>query len=412
MDLIWMMQDSFLKKCEVKGMNIERIYIGGWFQRTTLQLSEIYDFVRDGTSELKLDKNKLKKMQSELELVSIEYGIDGLEFLMLTTQSGIHVKIFEDGLIVLNDSDVNEFSLFQDIDGLTNYYEKKLSPALTYLFSLGAPVPKELANIETVYPYFIVLNNAKEEQIQALLSRTDKEKYFDFKNNNYDVVRGNKYYFINSKTKDLHQVERYIEEQIFIREFKGQLHRYLNLHRIIWEKIDEVKESTSVCGKDIVAFSSKIDGYRKTVNLIDSRINQMNTYIKTREKIAKNDENLIESLDLIGYRYETLINTVSYMQQIWSMTKNYLAQAANLFSNLESKVTEKSVNNLTIVTSMGVGASLIGLFTESAPSFTSFGVIYFFALAIIGYLVNKIMKKVSENRKYEIADIEYDRNIK
>lgn len=207
-------------------MQIEKIYIGGWFQRTTLQLSEIYDFIRDGTSELKLDKNKLKKLHAELNLAGVEYGVDGLEFLMIKTQTGIHIKIFEDGLIVLNDSGVNEFSLFQDIEGLANYYEKKLSPALTYLFSLGAPVPKELANIETVYPYFIVLNNAKEEQIQALLSRTDKDKYFEFKNKNYDVVRGNKYYFISNKTNDSHQVERYIEEQIFIREFKGQLLRW------------------------------------------------------------------------------------------------------------------------------------------------------------------------------------------
>lgn len=393
-------------------MKIEKVYIGGWFQRTTLQLSEIYDFVRDGTSQLKLDKNKLQKMRAELDLSNIEYGIDGLEYLMLTTTAGIHIKIFEDGLIVLNDADVNEFSLFQDIDSLAEYYEKKLSPALSYLFSLGAPVPKELANIETVYPYFIVLNNATQAQIQALLSRTEKQKYFDFKNDHYEVVRGNKYYFINNKTKDLHQVERYIEEQIFIREFKGQLHRYLNLHRIIWEKIDDVKENAHVRGKDIIAFSNKIDGYRKTVNLIDSRINQMNTYIKTREKIAKSDSNLIESLDLIGYRYETLINTVSYMQQIWAMTKNYLNQAAKLFEGLESSITEKSVNSLTIVTSMGVGASLIDLFTESAPSFSSFGFIYFFILAVVGYSVNKIMKKISENRKYEISDIEYDKNIK
>lgn len=393
-------------------MKIEKVYIGGWFQRTTLQLSEIYDFVRDGTSQLKLDKNKLQKMRAELDLSNIEYGIDGLEYLMLTTTAGIHIKIFEDGLIVLNDADVNEFSLFQDIDSLAEYYEKKLSPALSYLFSLGAPVPKELANIETVYPYFIVLNNATQAQIQALLSRTEKQKYFDFKNDHYEVVRGNKYYFINNKTKDLHQVERYIEEQIFIREFKGQLHRYLNLHRIIWEKIDDVKENAHVRGKDIIAFSNKIDGYRKTVNLIDSRINQMNTYIKTREKIAKSDSNLIESLDLIGYRYETLINTVNYMQQIWAMTKNYLNQAAKLFEGLESSITEKSVNSLTIVTSMGVGASLIDLFTESAPSFSSFGFIYFFILAVVGYSVNKIMKKISENRKYEISDIEYDKNIK
>ncbi len=393
-------------------MNIEKIYIGGWFQRTTLQLSEIYDFVREGTSELALDKKKLIKLHNNLNMKEIEYGVDGLEYIMITTQDGIHIKIVEDGLIVLSDSDVNEFSLFKDIENLADYYENKLSPAISYLFSLGAPVPKELANIETVFPYFIVLNKATKANIQALLSRTDKEKYFEFSNKNYDVVRGDKYYFINSKASAFSQVERYIEEQIFIREFKGQLHRYLNLHRIIWEKIDEVKENARVRGKDIVAFNSKIDGYRKTVNLIDSRINQMNTYIKTREKIAKSDEALQESLDLIGYRYETLINTVSYMQQIWSMTKNYLNSATSLFDSLESKVTEKSVNSLTIVTSMGVGASLIDLFTESAPTFSKFGVLYFFILAIVGYTVNKTMKFISENRRYEISDIEYDKNIK
>lgn len=393
-------------------MKIEKVYIGGWFQRTTLQLSEIYDFLREGRSELALDKKKLVKLHDALDLSSIDYGIDGLEFIKVTTRTGVNIKIFEDGLIVLNDSDVTEFSLFNDIDLLADYYENKLSPALSYIFSLGAPIPKELANIETVFPYFIVLNKASKNDMATLLAKTEKEKYFEFSNNDYDVVRGNKYYFINNKTKSLEQVERYIEEQIFIREFKGQLHRYLNLHRIIWEKIDAVKENAKVKGKDIVAFTSKIDGYKKTVTLIDSRINQMNTYISTREKIAKNDNSLTESLDLIGYRYETLKNTVSYMQQIWSMTKNYLSQAEKLFAGLESQVTEKSIGNLTIVTSMGVGASLIDLFTESAPSFSAFGIIYFFILAIVGWTVNKLMTKISENRKFEIHDIEYDKNIK
>lgn len=394
-------------------MKIEKIYIGGWFQRTTLQLSEIYDFLRDGTSKLALDKKKLTNLHDELVLSDIEYGVDGLEFLKFTTRLGVNVKIFEDGLIVLNDENITEISLFNDINALANYYENKLSPALSYIFSLGAPIPKELANIETVFPYFIVLNNAEKEDMATLLAKTEKQKYFEFNNNDYDVVRGDKYYFINNKTKSLQQVERYIEEQIFIREFKGQLHRYLNLHRIIWEKIDAVKEHAKVRGKDIVAFNTKIDGYRKTVNLIDSRINQMNTYIKTREKIAKSDNYLSESLDLIGYRYETLINTVSYMQQIWAMTKNYLGQAEALFSSLEAQVTEKSIGSLTIVTSMGVGASLIGLFTETAPpEITLFGVGYFLVLALVGYLVNKIMHKISENRKFEISDVEYDKNIK
>ena len=393
-------------------MKIDKIYVGGWFQRTMLQLSEIYDFLRSGTSQLKLEQKKLDVLRKDLKIGKIDYFVRGLEYLEFTTSLDITVKIFEDGLITLENSKTDEDTLFADIEKVTDYYENNLSKALNYLFSLGAPVPKELAGIENIYPYFIVLNKATKEEISDLMARTERQKYFEFNNKKFDVIRGDKYYFINNKAEDIESIERYIEEQIFIREFKGQLHRYLNLHRIIWEKIDNVKENSYVKGKNIVEFSSKIEDYSKTITLIEGRINQMSTYISTREKIAKSDEDLAEFLSLQGYRYETLRDTLSYIQHLWSMTKNYVNSAKALFADLESKVTEKSIGNLTIVTSMGVGASLIDLFTESEPSFTVFGVLYFFILAVIGYSVTKLMKYISKNRKYHIQDSEYEKNIK
>lgn len=223
-------------------MKINSVYVGGWFQRTMLQLSEIYDFLRDSKTQLDLDNEKLKKYRKSLEIGKIEYGISGEEYIEFTTPPHVRVKIFEDGLITLKNEVVNEDTLFVDIDRITDYYENKLSPAINYLFSLGAPVPKELANIENVYPYFVICDNVSKEEISDLLSRTEKQKYFEFNNPKYDVIRGDKYYFINNKKQSLDNIERYIEEQVFIREFKGQLHRYLNLHRIIWERIDAVKE--------------------------------------------------------------------------------------------------------------------------------------------------------------------------
>ena len=393
-------------------MKVSNVYIGGWFQRTMLQLSEIYDFLRECKTQLNLDQDKLNEYHKNLEIGKIDYGVSGEEYIEFTTALNIKVKIFEDGLIVLNNQKVSEDTLFADINHVTDYYENKLSPAFSYLFSLGAPVPKELANIETVYPYFIVCDNATKDEITDLLSSTEKQKYFEFTNAKYDVVRGDKYYFINNKKQSGEDIERYIEEQIFIREYKGQLHRYLNLHRIIWEKIDNVKEQAKVKGSDIVKFSTKLEGYAKTVNLIDGRINQMSTYIPTREKIAKSDPELSEFLAISGYRYETLKDTLDYIKALWSMTKNYVSSAQKLFSELKSDVTNKSISNLTIVTSMGVGASLINLFTGSAPTFSIFGVIYFFALALIGYSVNKIMKLIAKKRTYEINDIEYEKDIK
>lgn len=393
-------------------MEISNIYVGGWFQRTMLQLSEIYDFLRECKTRLDLDPEKLSELRKNLEIGKIDYGVAGEEYIEFTTALNIKVKIFEDGLIILNNQVVSEDTLFADIEHVTDYYENRLSKAFSYLFSLGAPVPKELAHIETVYPYFIVSNNATKEEINDLLSRTEKQKYFEFVNDKYDVIRGDKYYFINNKKQTLTNIERYIEEQIFIREYKGQLHRYLNLHRIIWEKIDTVKEQVSVKGSDIVKFNTKLEGYAKTINLIDGRINQMSTYLPTREKIAKNDKELSEFLAISGYRYETLKDTLDYIKHLWAMTKNYVSSAQKLFNDLQGEVTNKSISSLTIVTSMGVGASLIDLFTESAPSFSAFGFIYFFALAFIGWGVNKIMKTIASRRKYEVNDIEYDKDIK
>jgi len=392
-------------------MKITNVYIGGWFQRTMLQLTEIYDFLRAAKTQLNLDHDKLLDLRKSLGIGKIDYGVDGEEFVEFTTNVSITVKIYEDGLIVLNNKDVSEDTLFADIDELTDYYEQKLSPAINYLFSLGAPVPKELANIVNVYPYFVVCDRATKEEIADLLSRTEKQKYFEFDNKNYDVTRGDKYYFINKKTDVTDNIEKYIESQIFIREFKGQMHRYLNMHRIIWEKIDKVKEQVNVKGADIVKFSSTLEGYAKTVNLIDGRINQMGTYISTREKISKSDEGLAEFLAISGYRFETLKDTLDYIKYLWDMTQTYLSSAQKLFSGLKSDVTSKSINSLTIVTSMSAGASIIGLLTKSEPKFTIFGVIYFFVLAFLGWSVTKVMSYISKNRKYEISDISYDKNI-
>lgn len=393
-------------------MEISNVYVGGWFQRTMLQLSEIYDFLREGKSQLALAPEKLSEFRKNLEIGKIDYGVSGEEYIEFTTALNIKIKIFEDGLIVLNNQKVSEDTLFADIEHVTDYYEKRLSPAFSYLFSLGAPVPKELANIETVYPYFIVCENATKDNISDLLSRTEKQKYFEFTNDKYDVVRGDKYYFINNKKQSDDNIERYIEEQIFIREFKGQLHRYLNMHRIIWEKIDQVKENVNIKGSEIVKFTSKLEGYAKTINLIDGRIKQMSTYISTREKIAKSDQELAEFLAISGYRYETLRDTLNYIGYIWDMTKNYVSSAQKLFDGIKTDVTSKSVDSLTIVTSMSAGASIIGLLTETAPEFTIFGVIYFFLLALLGYSSTKILGAISSRRKYEVSDVEYEKDIK
>ena len=61
------------------------------------------------------------------------------------------------------------------------------------------------------------------ELVVYIKNSRQNQKYFEYSNELYDVHRGDKYYFINNKTKNHKNIDRYIEEQIFIREFKAQL---------------------------------------------------------------------------------------------------------------------------------------------------------------------------------------------
>ena len=287
-----------------------------------------------------------------------------------------------------------------------------LSPGLSYIFSLGAPIPKELANIKTVYPYFVILDKADKKSIEKILKDFKQEKYFEIKTNTFEIYRGNKLYIINDTDEELANIEKFVQEQIFFREFKGQMHRYVNLHRTIWEKIAEVKEKGKIKGKNVETLKDKIESYSKTINLIEARINQMGIYINTRGSIIKNNKELSNFTDVLQFKYETLSDTLSYIKELWRMTKNYVNSAVTLFSDIQAKSTERSVTNLAIITSMGVGATLIGLFTEQKPEFTWFGAGYFFALAFVGYVTNKIMKAIYANRMYKIKDIKIAKNIK
>ena len=393
-------------------MHVEKIYVGGWFQRTTLHLSEIYDFLTVGESPLALDKAKVREMQEALSLSCVELKISELEYIHVETKSGFDIDIFEDGLIVLGTESASDTPEVQArIGALTSYYEKKLSPALSYIFSLGAPMPKELANIKTIYPYFLVVSGAKKSDVETLLEEFHEAKHFEIQNPQFEIYRGDKLYVILKKKASLEGIRRFIEEQIFIREFKGQLHRYLNLHRTIWERIAAVKERGEIRGKDVPELNTKIESYAKTINLIGARINQMSAYLKTRESIAAKDERMQEFTGVLRFKHEELGDTLVYIKEIWAMTKNYVEAAQKLFVAIQAKSTEASVKNLTIITSMGVGATLIGLFAQKVPTFTvvSFG--YFFALVFFGFAADKIVRWTAKNRMYKIEDADIAKDL-
>ena len=138
----------------------------------------------------------------------------------------------------------------------------------------------------------------------------------------------------------------------------------------------------------------------------------MDSYIKTRGRIFDSDKRLTEFVEVLNFKYETLSDTLEYIKDIWGMTKNYVDSALELFSGIQARSTESSVKNLTVITSMGVGATLIGLFSQKLPEINLSGAIYFIVVALIGYMADKIMRVVSSRRMYKISEVEIVKDIK
>ena len=354
------------------------------------------------------NEKKLIKLHKGLNIKSFELKVASIEYIDLRTKNDIQIKIYEDGLIVLQKL---SSKIKKDIETLQNYNEKKLSPILQYLFSLGAPIPKELVNVKSIYPYFVVLQKAKEKEIDKLLSDFKQAKTFEVHKKSFEIYRGDKLYIVNNISETDEAIGRLIEERVFIREFKGQIHRYLNLHRIIWERIADVKEQKKIYAADAERFLSRLEEYKKTINLIETRINQMGFYLHTRSGILKSKESFRELGDAFEFKYDTMENTLKYVREIWVMTENYVNSAIEVFSEIQNRGTSQSVESLTIITSMGVGGTIMGLFTKELPTLNWTGIIYFLILVGIGYTAKKLLRLFYKRKKYEIQDVEIDTNI-
>lgn len=390
-------------------MKVKRIYIGGWFQRTTLHLTEIWYFVKHGRSDIDFVSTELAEARANLEVYEITRESDRLEYLRARTRCHIEFRVYEDGLIILEKPFT---SLSKDFAEIKDYYDNYLSPGLSFIFSKGAPVPKELANIKTILPYIVTIEDGTRSEIEELFHDFEEEIYSVLATKKVEVYRSPGMIVINN-LKDEELMRAIIESQIFFREFKSQLHRYLAIHRVLWEKISRVKERGVVKGTEIDILRNELSDYQKTINLIGARINQMGTYIKTRQKVAdiqKIDEYLNP---LFQFKFETLQDTHEYIKHLWEMTKNYLASALEIFSELQARSTKNTISSLQLITTIGVVAGIFTYLNKDAlPRVTLMGLFYFVILLGFTWVLNTVVSRVYKGKKYQVKGSEIVRDIK
>ena len=390
-------------------MTIQKIYIGGWFQRTTLHLTEIWDFLSRGKSNLDFPKEKLDEARDSLSLDSVSRESGPLEYVLVKTNKEISYRIYEDGLIILE----KDFAdLKNDFAAIKDYYDNKLSKALSLIFSKGAPVPKELANIKTILPYIVTVTDATKDETEKIFKDFSEAVYSALTTKNIEVYRAPGIIVINN-LKDEKFARAIIESQIFFREFKSQLHRYLAIHRILWEKIKNIKERGEIKGNEVDSLRNELSLYQKTITLIGARIEQMPAYVKTRQKITDGEKVDDYLQPLLQFKFETLLDTHEYIKHLWGMTKNYLTSTIEIFSELQTKSTKNTISSLQLITTVGVVAGILGyLGKDTLPKFTSIGLIYFSLLMVMTWIINSIVSNFFRNKKYNIEGKDIEKDIK
>lgn len=374
------------------------VTLGGWYQRTTLHLSEIYDLMALGKSKLNLSATKLEHYHHSLNLVSVTREVGYLEYIKAITKDGIEIRYYEDGLYILETQSENIKSAQVQLE---SYFETVFNPAISYIFSLGAPTPKVLADIKTVHP--VVVSSHNPVFIKEIVSDNNVHKiYSQIVSGDISVYKTPEYIFISSKETSKYICDL-IEMQIFFREFKDQLEKYLYIHRNIWEEISLIREKGAIKGSDVEAVRNKLDSYQKTVNLINSRIVQMGSYLNTRASISRRLEIEKQLLDVFQYKFETLADTHSYIKEIWKMTNDYLSTAIQVVVEVRNLTTNNSIQSLRVITTVGVISGILGyLSKDQFPTITLVGFWYFIVLVLATWLINKTISLIYKNMKYEL----------
>jgi hypothetical protein len=364
---------------------------------------------KSAKSSLDFSRKQLEAAQKLVAVKSMSRENGKLEYVHVCTTTHIEYRMYEDGLIVL-EKEITD--LQKDIAAIKSYYDTRLSRALAFIFSKGAPVPKELANIQTILPYILTVEDATKADIAKLYKSFKEEIYATVKTRSVEVYRGAGLIVINN-LKDQELAREIIESQIFFREFKTQLHRYLTIHRVVWEKIATIKERGTIAGSEVDSYRGELSDIQKTIDLIGARINQMGVYIRTRQKIT-DVQNIDSYLNpLFQFKFETLQDTHEYIKYLWDMTRQYLSSALEVFTEIQAKSTKNSIASLQVITTIGVVAGILGYLGRDAwPKFTGIGVFYFVLLLLMTAFLNWVISRVYRNKRYRIGGASIIKDIK
>lgn len=339
-------------------MRIKQIYLGIWFQRTSLHLKELYTFLKLKKFSSELDQERMEHLWESLHIKSVEF-FGNSEFDEIVAECrNVTFTLSEDGIILLT---TEEKDIKKARKILESFYSEYLAPALTFLFSRGAPLPQVLDQAKATYPLLCVAQGAKEREILNLFESNQDTIFSRLQGNHLQVFRGDiislfqlekPRKFSEDHTREL------LHYVVFFREFEKQLEGYLQLHRTMWEEVTTIREAEKMLYKDFPQIREKILQSLKTLSFVKARLAQMKDIIDERENTI--DDLIKSELKSLGLlKFDHLVANQKYVTHLWQMTTEYVKSSLSLLESLYQENTQKELNAIKFIT---FGALITGFF--------------------------------------------------
>lgn len=339
-------------------MKIKQIYLGSWFQRTSLHLKELFHFLKSCESAGNLEKERLEHLWEALQVQEVEFIGDSEFDQVQALCRNVSVSVSEDGIILLT-TDATEVKKAKKI--LESFYTEYFAPALTFLFSQGAPLPKVLDQPKEVYPLLITAQNVRPSERLELFDSVQDEIITTLEGESIEISMGEVVSifdlqkpraFTEAHTREL------IHYVVFFREFERQLSGYLSLHRKMWDEITAIREAEEMPYKDFPKIRAEILQKLKTLSFVKARIAQMKDIIEERR--ATIDEEIEQELHSLGLlKFDHLVANQKYISHLWQMTIEYVKSSLSLLESLYQENTQRELNAIKFIT---FGALITGFF--------------------------------------------------
>src|SRR5687768_4547293 len=301
-------------------MRIERLYLGTWTQRTNLHLQEVYRFLVQGSGVVGLEPSKTAELRSALGVESVIFR-ESLINTVSVTCGGRPVTFTEDGLVIIS-SKANDIKT--GYDALSAFRTGSLEPALNHLFSRGAPLPKQRVDIDPEEVLLVVVRGATDEEVSATFASFGDVPHSHSSAEGIRVMTGEKFELIDLGEAAVSEADMdgFVRDLVFFREFDRQLHAYLREHRRIWDKVSAIRDARSMKYADFPAVRTEIMSFEKTLGIVRARLAQMDDILGARR--AGEEKTVARILAGLGmFDFNSLHASRRYVSHLWDMTDDY-----------------------------------------------------------------------------------------